>query len=151
MTGVQTCALPIWGLTRCLALEGGPLDIHVNAIAPIAYTALSRSSRVAPESWRSGTGDAWSARLAVEQVSPAMAWLAHADCSINGQVWTVAGGRVGRFVLGVTEGFDDDALTIEQVRDREDEIVDAGTTFEYGSGGEEGKALHRRLVRRDRT
>ncbi len=35
----------VWGLTRSLALEGAPFGIQVNAVAPMAYTAMSMQSR----------------------------------------------------------------------------------------------------------
>jgi NAD(P)-dependent dehydrogenase (short-subunit alcohol dehydrogenase family) len=110
----------VWGLTRSLALEGRDHGINVNAIAPIAFTAMSMTSRIAPPSWRSGEGDEWAHRLDPALISPAAAWLVHEDCTLNGQVLSVAGGRVARFFMGLTEGFASDTLTIEDVRDGSD-------------------------------
>ena len=150
-SGYAAAKAGIWGLTLSLALEGRAVGINVNAIAPIAFTPMSQTSRVAPESWRSGEGDAWARRLDVDQVSPAVAWLAHEQCTQTGQVWSVAGGRVASFRLGLTHGFDSEALTIEEVRDREAEIVVHDGDPEYfANSGDEGKALHRRLMRRTR-
>jgi NAD(P)-dependent dehydrogenase (short-subunit alcohol dehydrogenase family) len=137
----------LWGLTRVLALEGGPLGINTNALAPMAFTEMSARSRAAPESWRSGEGDAWAARLDPERVSPVAAWLAHEDCGLNGEVLSAAGGRVARFFVGVTPGVVDDELTIEGVRDHEAEIVDPDGYAVYGRAGDEGKALYRRIMR----
>ena len=146
-TGYAAAKAGIWGLTLSLALEGCPLGIHVNAIGPMAFTPMSQQSRVAPESWRSGEGDAWGRRLHVNQVSPAVAWLAHESCDVTGQIWSSAGGRVARFALGLTHGFDSDALTIEQVRDKEHAIVDISAPLDYFvNSGDEGRALHRRLM-----
>lgn len=150
-TGYAAGKAGVWGLTRSLAIEGAPLGIHVNTIAPIAFTDMSRTSRVAPETWRSGEGDEWARRLSVAQVSPVVAWFAHDDCQLNGEVWTVAGGRVGRFVMSVTEGFDSDELTVEEVRDREGEVMASDELHEYRSAADEGRLLHRRLIRRNRT
>jgi NAD(P)-dependent dehydrogenase (short-subunit alcohol dehydrogenase family) len=138
----------LWGLTRTLALEGAELGINVNAIAPMAYTRLSAASKVAPESWRTGEGDAWSRRLDVAQVSAAVAWLAHADCLLTGQILTVAGGHVGRFALHVNTGFDRDQLTPEDVRDNEADLLDGdGSGPEYRAAADEARDLHRRLMR----
>jgi NAD(P)-dependent dehydrogenase (short-subunit alcohol dehydrogenase family) len=137
----------LWGLTRVLALEGGPLGIHTNALAPMAFTEMSAQSRAAPESWRSGEGDAWAARLDPQRVSPVAAWLAHEDCALNGEVLSTAGGRVARYFVGVTAGVVDDDLTVESVRDHEAEILDREGYAVYGRAGDEGRALYRRIMR----
>jgi NAD(P)-dependent dehydrogenase (short-subunit alcohol dehydrogenase family) len=137
----------IWGLTRSLALEGADLGIHVNAVAPMAYTAMSAASKIAPKAWKTGEGDAWSRRLDVSQVSPVVAWLAHEDCTLTGQVMSAVGGRVARFSLRVTDGFDVDQLTIESVRDHQPKLLDDGDQgTEFRAAFEEGKAMHRRLL-----
>jgi NAD(P)-dependent dehydrogenase (short-subunit alcohol dehydrogenase family) len=137
----------VWGLTRSLALEGAQLGIGVNAIAPMAFTAMSAASKIAPAAWRSGEGDDWSRRLDVDQVSPVVAWLAHEACTLNGQVLSAVGGRVARFALLVNEGFDVDRLTPELVRAHESDLfTDDGTEFRAAS--EEAQAMHRRLMGR---
>ena len=137
----------LWGLTRVLALEGAAVGIRVNAIAPIAYTEMSAASRVAPPSWRDGTGDAWSARLAPEAVSPVVGWLAHEACSLTGEVLSVAGGRVARFFLGLTPGIVDDELTLEAVRDHEPQILAEAGYEVPDRASEESRQLYRRLMR----
>lgn len=97
----------------------GAIVIYVNAIAAMAYTPMSMTSWVAPPSWRTGEGDEWAQRLDPTLVAPVVAWLSHEQCTLNGQVLSVAGGRVARFVMGLTDGFVDDALSIESVRDHE--------------------------------
>jgi NAD(P)-dependent dehydrogenase (short-subunit alcohol dehydrogenase family) len=137
----------VWGLTRSLALEGAEHGINVNAVAPIAYTAMSAASKIAPPAWQSGEGDAWSRRLDAAQVSPAVAWLAHEQCTLTGRVLSVAGGRVARFALRVTEGFDVDRLTPEHVRDHEPALLaDDDIGNEYTAASQEGRDLHRRLL-----
>jgi NAD(P)-dependent dehydrogenase (short-subunit alcohol dehydrogenase family) len=137
----------VWGLTRSLALEAEEHGIAVNAVAPMAYTALSAASKIAPEAWRTGEGDAWSRRLDTALVAPVVAWLAHEQCTLNGQVLSAVGGRVARFAMRVTDGFDRDQLTIEDVRDHEAELLDGDDVgTEYRAAFEEGRAMHRRLL-----
>jgi hypothetical protein len=57
-----------------------------------------------------------------ELVAPVAAWLAHERCSVTGEVFTVGGGRVGRFFVGVTPGFFKADLTVEDVDDHLAEI-----------------------------
>jgi NAD(P)-dependent dehydrogenase (short-subunit alcohol dehydrogenase family) len=137
----------LWGLTRVLGLEGAEHGIGVNAIAPIAFTAMSAASRAAPESWRTGEGDEWAARLAPEQIAPVVGWLAHPDCTLNGEVLSVAGGRVARFFLGLTPGVVDDALTVESVRAHEAEILREDGYEVLVRAAQEATHLHRRVMR----
>jgi NAD(P)-dependent dehydrogenase (short-subunit alcohol dehydrogenase family) len=137
----------IWGMTRSLALEGEPHNINVNAIAPIAYTQMSMTSRIAPPAWQSGEGDKWADRLDPALVAPAAAWLVHEDCTINGEVLSVAGGRVARYVMGLSDGFDDASLTIENVRAHSDSLFHDDAPFTlHRRAADEGKTLRRQLL-----
>jgi NAD(P)-dependent dehydrogenase (short-subunit alcohol dehydrogenase family) len=81
------------GLTRVLALEGAGHGIRVNAIAPVAATRMTGEM----------LGEL-TERLAPENVSPMVAYLAHEDCAVNGHLYSVAGGRVARIVIAETDG-----------------------------------------------
>ena len=95
------------GLTRVLALEGEAHGIKVNAIAPIAATRMTAgilgelTSRVGPDSG-----------------SPVVAYLAHEECAVNGNVYSVAGGRVALIFIAETTGAVLAELTPEAVRDQ---------------------------------
>jgi NAD(P)-dependent dehydrogenase (short-subunit alcohol dehydrogenase family) len=101
------------GLTRVLAAEGAKYNIKVNAIAPLARTRMTEDV----------LGDAV-AQLDPEFVSPVVAWLAHEDVPVTGEVYTVGGGRVARFFIGMTPGYYNAKLTVEDVRDHFDQIRD---------------------------
>ena len=81
------------GLTRVLAIEGAERNIMVNAIAPIAFTRMTEgilgelASKVSPES-----------------VSPLVAYLTSEECSVNGHIYSVAGGRIARIFVAETSG-----------------------------------------------
>jgi NAD(P)-dependent dehydrogenase (short-subunit alcohol dehydrogenase family) len=101
------------GLTRVLAVEGAKNNIKVNAIAPVAKTRMT-------EDLLGPIAD----KLLPESVTPVVVFLAHEECPVTGEVYTLGGGRVARVFLGVTKGIFDPNLTVETVRDRFAEIRD---------------------------
>jgi len=99
------------GLTRVLAIEGAKYNIKVNAIAPVARTRMT-------EELLGAMGEKIEPRL----VSPVVAFLAHEDCPVTGEVYSAAGGRIARFFIGLTPGYYNPQLTVEDVRDHLAEI-----------------------------
>ncbi|MFV1991467.1 MAG: SDR family oxidoreductase, partial [Acidimicrobiales bacterium] len=95
------------GLTRVLAAEGAKYNIKANAIAPVARTRMTEEL-LGP----------LAEKLDPSTISPIVGWLAHEDCPVSGEIYTVAGGRVARFFIGMTQGIYSDKLTVEEVRDR---------------------------------
>jgi hypothetical protein len=63
-------------------------------------------------------------RLDPALVAPVVAFLAHQDCPVSGEIYTVGGGHVARFFIGRTKGFYNPALSVEDVRDHLAEIRD---------------------------
>ena len=57
-------------------------------------------------------------------MSPVVACLAHEDCPVSGEVYSVAGGRVARVFIAETPGYYKAGLTMEDVRDNWDTIRD---------------------------
>ncbi len=99
------------GFTRVLANEGRKHNIKVNAIAPVAKTRMT-------EELLGAFGDALDPKL----VTPVVAWLASADVDVTGEIYSVAGGTVSRFFIGLTPGYYNANLTVEDVRDNWAEI-----------------------------
>ncbi|GAC1313454.1 MAG: SDR family NAD(P)-dependent oxidoreductase [Acidimicrobiales bacterium] len=99
------------GLTRVLAAEGAKYNIKANAIAPVAKTRMT-------EDLLGGVGD----KLDPKLVSPIVAWLAHEDCPVTGEIYSAAGGRIARMFVGLTQGYYSPTLTLEDVRDHFEEI-----------------------------
>ena len=100
------------GFMRVLAVEGAKYNIKANAIAPLALTRMT-------ESLFSG---AMAEKLQPELISPIVAFLAHEDCPVSGEVYSVGGGRVARVFIGETPGYFNANLTMEDVRNNFDQI-----------------------------
>jgi NAD(P)-dependent dehydrogenase (short-subunit alcohol dehydrogenase family) len=102
------------GLTRVLAVEGAKNNIKANAIAPVAKSRMT-------EDLLGPLVD----KLAPEFITPVVAWLAHEDVPVTGEVYSCGGGHVARIFTGVTPGWTDtESLTVEDIRDHFDEIRD---------------------------
>lgn len=114
------------GLTRVLAAEGAKYNIKANAIAPVARTRMTEEL-LGP----------LAEKLDPSSISPIVAWLAHEECPVTGEIYSTAGGRIARFFIGMTQGIYSDNLTVEEVRDRFDDIRDeTGYTVPSGPGDE---------------
>lgn len=118
------------GLTRVLAVEGRKIGINVNAIAPAAATRMNAEL----------LGDR-AALLSPDSVAPVVAFLAHRECTLSGQILSTGGGHVSAVLLSVTRGITDRQLTAETVRDRLGEIFDPGGSIVPRHLGDELKKL----------
>jgi NAD(P)-dependent dehydrogenase (short-subunit alcohol dehydrogenase family) len=101
------------GFTRVLANEGRAKGIKVNAIAPVAKTRMT-------EDLLGPLGD----KLEAAEVTPTVVYLAHEDCPVTGEVYSVAGGVVARYFIGLTPGWYSEGHTAEDVRDHFEQIRD---------------------------
>ena len=110
MTGYAAAKMGIVGFTRALALEGAEHGIMVNVVAPCAKTRPGGFGPI-PES------PALHAWLSIDEIAPVVAWLAHADCGVNGECFSVGGGYIGRVAVAVNDGWRGRPLTLESVRD----------------------------------
>ena len=114
------------GFTRVLSAEGAKNNIKVNALAPVAKTRMTEELL-----------GAMSDKLDPRLVAPIVAWLVHEDCPVTGEIYSAAGGRIARMFIGLTEGYYNPELSLEDVRDHFDQIRDeAGYTVPRGPGDE---------------
>lgn len=107
----------IIGLTRTAALDNKGVDIRVNSIAPIAYTALARD-------FFDNHPSVNVEKLSTVTVSPVVLYLAHETCALNGELLSVAAGRVARICTITAPGLYSEHLTSEQVAENLSKIMD---------------------------
>jgi NAD(P)-dependent dehydrogenase (short-subunit alcohol dehydrogenase family) len=112
-TNYGAAKMGLVGFTRVLAVEGAKYNIKANAIAPLALTRMT-------ETIMGALGD----KLDPGLVSPLVTFLAHDECPVSGQTFSVGGGRVAHVFIGETRGYHDTALDPEKVRDNWGTITD---------------------------
>jgi NAD(P)-dependent dehydrogenase (short-subunit alcohol dehydrogenase family) len=125
-TNYGAAKMGLVGFTRVLAVEGAKYNIKANAIAPLALTRMT-------ENIMGGLGD----KLDPGLVSPIVAYLAHEDCPVSGEVFSVGGGRVAQVFIGETKGYFKADLAMEDVRDNWSTITDqSGYSVPHNLGEE---------------
>jgi NAD(P)-dependent dehydrogenase (short-subunit alcohol dehydrogenase family) len=110
----------VLGFTRSLAVTGKPLGVTVNAIMPMAYTRpMHGYPDVEVRNWMAESFPA-------AQIAPLVAYLAHDDVPCTGECFAVGAGRAARVAIVAAPGYqrEDGPLTVEDVRDHWDEVVD---------------------------
>jgi NAD(P)-dependent dehydrogenase (short-subunit alcohol dehydrogenase family) len=110
----------VYGMMRGLALEGEPLGIKVNCVAPIAFTVMAK------EAVTEDVARALELEFPVELVAPAVVLLASEECPVTGTVIDATGGRVGSTFVGTVTGYYDRNLTPESILESWPAPVDHG-------------------------
>ena len=102
-----TAKAAVIGLTRSLTTAGAAHGIKVNLIAPAAFTRMAGQP-----------SDARRRReMSPDLVAPMVAFLAHEDCPVSGEIYAAGAGRFARIFIASTEGYvhPGPAPTIEDV------------------------------------
>ena len=109
----------ILAFSRSLSLEASAMNIRINCVSPAAATRMTAGVGMDPEQ------RSWMERaLPATAVAPAVVFLAHECCTLQGETLSAAGGAVRRYLLGETAGFRSAALTPEAVAENLERIVD---------------------------
>ncbi len=128
------------GLMNILKLEGAKYNIKVNTISPIAGTRMTRELL-------GDTAD----RFGADAVSPVVAYFCSEACDLTGELWSVGGGSVSRFFIGLTDGYfkhpeREGVLTVEDVAEHLDTIRNEDGYLVGSSGRDEFTKLAPRLL-----
>jgi NAD(P)-dependent dehydrogenase (short-subunit alcohol dehydrogenase family) len=102
-----TAKSAVIGLTRSLRTAGAKHGIKINLIAPAAMTRMAGAAMEQADP----------APMAPELVAPMVAFLAHEDCPVSGEIYAAGAGRFARIFIASTPGHlhADGEPTIEDV------------------------------------
>lgn len=117
------------GFTRSLSIDSAQHNIFVNAVAPMAATRLANN--IQDEDFKKK----FFAALPPSGCAGIVAWLAHENCSVNGEIFDIGGGHVSRVFTAKTEGYLDPELTPEDVEENLARIMDE-TNYAIPTDGE---------------
>ena len=118
-TSYATAKGGVVGLTRSLNTAGRKHGITVNVIAPAAMTRMA------------GPQSDDDMGMAPDLVAPMVAFLAHEDCPVSGEIYTAGAGRFARLFVASTPGWvqSNDRPTVEDVAEHWAAINDESGYF----------------------
>jgi NAD(P)-dependent dehydrogenase (short-subunit alcohol dehydrogenase family) len=120
----------LYGLCRCLAIEGAEHGILVNCLLPAAKTTIGQTSPM-PDRYRVNQANrvasrrVTDARRRSELVSPLVGFLCSPLCQVTGRAYSSALGRYARAFAAVAEGWmttTDDVPSASEIGEHFDEI-----------------------------
>ena len=113
-TNYSAAKMGIVGLTNTLAIEGAKYNIKANVLTPGAKTRMT-------EDLLGERAEGMDPAL----VSPIVAYLAHEDCPVSGEIYASSSGHVARVFVAQTRGVTDvEHMSPEFIRDHIKEIRD---------------------------
>jgi NAD(P)-dependent dehydrogenase (short-subunit alcohol dehydrogenase family) len=123
------------GLTLTLAAEGPKYGIAVNGFSPRIATRMSSPEVMShvygrpPESFAK-LGQIFPPELA----SPAVVYLSHESCPLNGVILCCGGGQVLRMAVMQNQGYTSENLTAEEIVANIDQVIDMSAAANVGVG-----------------
>ncbi len=123
-TAYATAKAGVVGLTRSLTVAGKPHGIKVNLIAPAAFTRMANPKG-------DDVDESEVPEMAPDLVAPMVAYLAHEDCPVSGEIYTAGARRFARLFVASTPGWvqSTDRPTVEDVAEHWAAINDESGYF----------------------
>lgn len=90
------------GMARSMKLAGEPHNIKVNLIAPAAETRMAGGAEMGDDEKARVPGHP---HMPASEVAPMVAYLAHEDCPVSGEIFTAGAGRFARLFIASTDGY----------------------------------------------
>lgn len=107
------------GLSHSAAIEGAEHGVKSNVLIPAAVTRMSE-----------GIDTSQFPPMNPDMVAPAVAWLCHEDCSVTGEMFVSAAGRVARAWVAESPGvyrpqwsIEDVAANIDAIRSTDNPVI----------------------------
>ena len=125
-----TAKAAVFGLNRSAALDNLDEDIRINVVSPIADTAMGLDY----QSIHPALDDN---RMHVARVSPLILYLAHENCTVTGEAFHAAGGRIAQIFTAMNRGFASEDLSPEQIDAHLEEIHDKTEVFALNNSREQ--------------
>jgi NAD(P)-dependent dehydrogenase (short-subunit alcohol dehydrogenase family) len=116
----------VYAFTRALALDGMRQGIRVNAVAPRGNTRMSAKSVLAYtfDAPAESFDNPFINQMTPEKTSPAVVYLVHESCAVNGETFITGMGMVARLALVAAPGFTSDDMTPEVLAENIDTAMD---------------------------
>jgi NAD(P)-dependent dehydrogenase (short-subunit alcohol dehydrogenase family) len=112
------------GLANVAALEGEDCNVKCNVIVPSAVTRMAEGIDVSQYP-----------PMEPDLVAPAVAWLAHEDCSVTGEMIAAIAGRIARLFIAETPGVYQPSWTLDQVAQAAPDILAKTQVLDFGLHG----------------
>jgi NAD(P)-dependent dehydrogenase (short-subunit alcohol dehydrogenase family) len=106
------------GMANSMTVSAARSNIKINLIAPNAMTRMGTKPSKGMDSLRQQQPSV--EQMEPELVAPMVAYLAHEECTVSGELYVAGAGRFARVFVGATDGYlhlNPDKVTIDDIVD----------------------------------